>query len=207
MHGIYQLEEGLERKKLVGASSYTLPAFQAEDKFFRDNPYRFQVWCSLIYYNSTPTYPRFLNYSRNEFLISPFNLSFLGQCLWSFQSTLKKHYCLDPISTNSCKKRQIPTVILTVLFSSTRSLKFWEKWNFWPSNRRRFFFPRIFRIFRKVRGLDFFFRWDSQLLERESWNYLRKIKYRDDQFLQFSNTFQCTRTIISQFVLMSCQKY
>ena len=85
VHGIYQLEEGLERKKLVGASSYTLPAFQAEDKFFRDNPYRFQVWCSLIYYNSTPTYPRFLNYSRNEFLISPFNLSFLGQCLWSFQ--------------------------------------------------------------------------------------------------------------------------
>jgi len=55
VYGIMQLEEGLERSKLVGDYSYTQPAFKAEDQFFRDNPYRFQVVISepLEYWNKT----------------------------------------------------------------------------------------------------------------------------------------------------------
>ena len=37
------LEDGLERRKLVGHDSYAKPFFDTEDKFFRENPYRFQV--------------------------------------------------------------------------------------------------------------------------------------------------------------------
>ena len=45
------------------------------------------------------------------------------------------------------------------------------------------------------------------LQNRRSWNYLRINKYRNDQFLQFSNIFWCIRirsnNYFSQFVLIS----
>jgi len=55
IYGILKLEDGLERRKLVGHNSYAKPFFDTEDKFFRDNPYRFQIVIDepIEYWNKT----------------------------------------------------------------------------------------------------------------------------------------------------------
>jgi len=55
IYGITQLDMGLERNKLIGHDSYAMKFYDAEDKYFRDNPYRFQIIIEdeLEYWNKT----------------------------------------------------------------------------------------------------------------------------------------------------------
>lgn len=47
-YGVTQIKEGLERRKLSRADSYSVEFFDREDDFYREFPYRIQVRTSFL---------------------------------------------------------------------------------------------------------------------------------------------------------------
>lgn len=46
--GLTNIKEGLERRKLSKADSYSVEFFDREDDYYREFPYRIQVSCLLV---------------------------------------------------------------------------------------------------------------------------------------------------------------
>lgn len=102
VYGILNMKEGLERSKLVGDYSYSLPFFQLEDLYFRNNPYRLQIMINepLDYSNETVQnqVKQILHQLEDSKFVSN-NTAFRQSWLHLFLDTVDRNFLFFDVST------------------------------------------------------------------------------------------------------------